>query len=116
MLENLHVKDLALIEETEIEFTGGLNLLTGETGAGKSILLGSINLALGAKAEKESIRTGAESALVELSFSLNDNQKEKLKELELPIEEDNLLLLQRKISATKSVCRIRSSNFGVCVD
>ena len=53
MLQSLHVKNLALIEETEVEFGRGLNILTGETGAGKSLLLGSINLALGAKFDKE---------------------------------------------------------------
>ena len=52
MLQNLHVKNLALIDETEVEFGPGLNILSGETGAGKSIIIGSINLALGAKANK----------------------------------------------------------------
>ena len=56
MLESLHVKNLALIDEAEVEFKKGLNILTGETGAGKSIIIGSINLALGAKADKEYIR------------------------------------------------------------
>ncbi len=60
MLLSLHVKNLALIEEAEVEFSRGLNILTGETGAGKSILLGSVNLALGAKADKDLIRRGAE--------------------------------------------------------
>lgn len=68
MLYTLHVKDLALIKEQEIEFHEGLNILTGETGAGKSIIIGSVNLALGGKADKEMIRTGAEYALVELTF------------------------------------------------
>ena len=58
MLTHLHVKNLALIRETEIEFTEGLNILTGETGAGKSIMIGSVNLALGQKASKEMIRNG----------------------------------------------------------
>lgn len=68
MLENLHVKNLALIDEQEVVFSPGMNILTGETGAGKSIILGSINLALGAKADKDYIRTGADHALVELLF------------------------------------------------
>ena len=72
MLYSLHVKNLALIEETEVEFGKGLNILTGETGAGKSILLGSVNLALGAKAGGEIIRNGAESALVELTFDARE--------------------------------------------
>ena len=78
MLENLHVKNLALIDEQEITFTRGLNILTGETGAGKSIVLGSIHLALGAKADKDSIRSGADYALIELVFSLNDIQKKQM--------------------------------------
>ena len=69
MLVSLHVKNLALIEETEVEFGEGLNILTGETGAGKSILIGSVNLALGARFDKDMLRQGAESALVELMFT-----------------------------------------------
>ena len=79
MLESLHVKNLALIEEQEVQFGKGLNILTGETGAGKSIIIGSINLALGAKADKEAIRSGAEYALVELVFSLTEEQKKQIK-------------------------------------
>ncbi len=105
MLESLHVKNLALIDEAEVDFTKGLNILTGETGAGKSIIIGSINLALGAKADKEYIRTGADYALVELVFSLNEKQREILKEMDLP-EEDGILILQRKIMAGRSVCKI----------
>ena len=69
MLENLHVKNLALIDEIEVEFCPGLNILTGETGAGKSILLGSVNLALGGKYSADLLRTGAKFGLVELTFS-----------------------------------------------
>ena len=72
MLVNLHVKDLALIKEADIDFKEGLNVLTGETGAGKSIVIGSITLALGGKISKEIIRAGEESALVELVFVLKD--------------------------------------------
>ena len=97
MLESLHVKNLALIEEQEVQFGKGLNILTGETGAGKSIIIGSINLALGAKADKEAIRSGAEYALVELVFSLTEEQKKQIKEMGLPIEEDGSFLLSRKL-------------------
>lgn len=106
MLESLHVKNLALIDEAEVTFTDGLNILTGETGAGKSIIIGSINLALGAKADKDYIRTGAEYALVELIFSLNEKQNQIVREMELPTEEDGMLLLQRKISPTRSTCKV----------
>lgn len=113
MLENLHVKNLALIEEQEISFTQGLNILTGETGAGKSIVLGSIRLALGARADKESIRSGAEYALVELLFSLNGLQREQVLAMDIPVEEDNTLLLQRKIMPGKSICRVNGETIGV---
>ena len=106
MLESLHVKNLALIEEQEVQFGKGLNILTGETGAGKSIIIGSINLALGAKADKEAIRSGAEYALVELVFSLTEEQKKQIKEMDLPIEEDGTFLLSRKLMQGKSVCRV----------
>ncbi len=106
MLESLHVKNLALIDEQEVSFCGGMNILTGETGAGKSIIIGSINLALGAKADKELIRTGADYALVELIFSLNEQQCLKVREMDLPVEEGNMLILQRKIMPGKSICRV----------
>ena len=69
MLQNLHVKNLALIDESEVDFAGGLNILSGETGAGKSIIIGSINLALGGKVQKEMLRDPEKPALVELIFS-----------------------------------------------
>ena len=86
MLQSLHVKNLALMEETEVEFGQGLNILTGETGAGKSLLIGSINLALGGKFEKEMLRKGADSALVELVFtgSAGVRSEEHTSELQSP--------------------------------
>ena len=74
MLSNLHVKNLALIEEENIDFEEGLNILSGETGAGKSIILGSINAALGAKTSPDFIRTGAEYGLSELLFNIEDDK------------------------------------------
>lgn len=113
MLENLHVKDLALIEEAEVSFGKGLNILSGETGAGKSIILGSVNLALGAKASSEVIRTGKESALVELTFCLNDEQIKKVRAMDLDVDDDGEVLLQRKIMAGKSVCRLNGETISV---
>ena len=87
MLISLHVKNLALIQETEVNFAEGLNILSGETGAGKSIIIGSINLALGARADKDMIRNGAEYALVELVFQVTDQELlEQIHELEIPVE------------------------------
>ncbi len=107
MLQSLHVKNLALMEETEVEFGEGLNILTGETGAGKSLLIGSINLALGGKFEKDMLRKGAESALVELIFVNNpDKVLTKMKEMDLEPEEDGTIIISRKMQMGKSVCKI----------
>ena len=115
MLVSLHVKDLALIEESEVFWENGLNILTGETGAGKSVIIGSIRLALGAamssvvssKGDKDCIRTGAPYALVELIFkSQRKEVLEKMEELDLPIEEDGTIFIQRKIMPGRSVCKV----------
>ncbi|MBR1771508.1 MAG: DNA repair protein RecN [Lachnospiraceae bacterium] len=106
MLQRLHVKNLALIEETEVEFGPGLNILTGETGAGKSLMIGSLNLALGAKFEREMLRKGADSALVELIFTCEgDSVQEKLAQMELEPEEGQIIIT-RKLQPGKSVCKI----------
>ena len=111
MLYSLHVKNLALIKEQEIEFTDGLNILTGETGAGKSVVIGSVNLALGGKADASLIRTGEEYALVELVFGqLSPLQKELLEEMDIILEEDGTLLLQRKISPKRSISKVSGEN------
>lgn len=101
MLTNLHVKNLALIDEAEVEFGPGLNILTGETGAGKSILIGSINAALGKKISREMIRTGETSALVELVFETeNPHVLELLKETDLGAEEGQVII-SRKITGSR---------------
>ena len=113
MLESLKVKNLALIEEAEVDFSRGLNVLTGETGAGKSILIGSINLALGAKAEKDLIRTGKEFAYVELIFSSTDeNVLKKAEEMDV-FPEDGRFIISRKISQSKSVSKINGETVTV---
>ncbi len=110
MLINLHVKNLALIEEADVEFGPGLNILTGETGAGKSILLGSINLALGKKMTKEMIRDGADSALVELLFQIeNEAVRSRLKEMEIELPEGQLIIT-RKLSGGRSISRINGES------
>lgn len=105
MLIELHIKNLALIKKADIYFKEGLSVLSGETGAGKSILIDSINLALGAKASKDIIRIGENEGIVELIFTLDDKRKEKLRTLDISFEDD-LLIITRKISSTRSVCRI----------
>ena len=106
MLISLHVKNLVLIDEEELEFGEGLNILSGETGAGKSVLIGSVNLALGERAGKEVIRNGAEYAMIELLFEeTSDAVKKLMEELELPWE-DGSILISRKIQPTRSIFRI----------
>ena len=107
MLLNVHVKDLALIEDVDICFDNGLNILTGETGAGKSIIIGSIGIALGAKAGRDLIRNGADYALVELVFSIDsEDTKSKLKEMDINIDEDNQIIISRKIMNGKSIIKV----------
>lgn len=106
MLQNLHVKNIALIDETEVDFGQGLNILTGETGAGKSILLGSVGLALGGKYSSDLLRNGAENGLVELTFSVDDGQiRQKLEEMDI-IPDDGVVTLTRKFTGSRSISRI----------
>lgn len=113
MLAHLHVKNLALIEEIEVEFGPGLNILTGETGAGKSILLGSMQLILGAKTSKNMIRENAPYALVELLFQVeNEKAKEALKALDI-YPEDGQVLLSRKIMEGRSINKINGETSTV---
>ncbi|MCI8859096.1 MAG: DNA repair protein RecN [Lachnospiraceae bacterium] len=108
MLVSLHVKNLALMEEAEVTFGDGLNILSGETGAGKSIIIGSINLALGEKVPKEMLREHAEYALVELIFKVeNEEQLQQLKEMDI-YPEDNEVIMSRRITASRSVGKINS--------
>lgn len=107
MLQSLRVSNFALIEELEVEFSDGLNILTGETGAGKSILLGSIQTALGAKTSKDVIRNGAESAYVEIVFdNCGKAVAEELERQELSLEDGSVTISRKVTSAGKSVSRI----------
>ena len=105
MLQYLHVKNLALIDEIEVEFGRGLNILTGETGAGKSIILGSVNLALGGRYTKDILRQGTRYGLVELTFSVeSERQIRRLKELDV-YPEDGFVTLQRRLMEGRSVSK-----------
>lgn len=107
MLLELHVKNLALIEKADVEFGEGLNILTGETGAGKSIIIGSVTMALGGKAPKGSIRPGADYAYIELVFSVAGEEKRKaLRELDVEPTEDGLVIISRKLTSARSISRI----------
>lgn len=109
MLQNLHVKNLALIDEAEVDFSEGLNVLSGETGAGKSIIIGSIGVALGEKATKDIIRKDADYALVELIFSVESSVREKLAALDIPMEDDQVILT-RRISGGRPIAKINSES------
>lgn len=110
MLSVLKIRNIAIIENAEIEFNKGFNVLTGETGAGKSIILDSINAVLGFRTSRELIRTGETEAEVTALFSsVGEKTNEKLNELGLPLNDDNSLLITRTITADKNVCRVNNS-------
>lgn len=106
MLLELHVRNLALIEQADVEFGEGLNILTGETGAGKSIIIGSVNLALGQKATRDIIRSGAEYAYVELIFHVEEDKRQALKSFDVEPGEDGMLIISRKIMPSRSISKI----------
>ena len=113
MLLNLHVKNLAVIDEIEVEFSDGLNVLTGETGAGKSIIIGSINIALGGKVSRDIIRKGTEFALIELTFlAETDEQICELEKLGISLEE-NMLVISRKVTKSRTINRVNGETVNV---
>ena len=115
MLEHLHIRNVALIKESEISFGDGLNILTGETGAGKSMIIDSLQFALGGRAGKDFLRHGEKQAAVEALFSVQSQAlTEKLAENGIVPEEDGTLLITRTLSeAGKSVCSINGSTVTV---
>lgn len=111
MLKSLNIENIAVIEKADIEFSKGLNVMTGETGAGKSIIVDSINAILGERTTRELVRHGADNAMVTALFEdVNDDVNSKLAEIGIAPEDDNSLLLSRKISTQgKSTCRINGT-------
>ena len=113
MLHNLYVKNLALIDEIEVEFKEGLNILTGETGAGKSIILGSINLALGGRYSSNILRNEEEPGYVELTFLVEDEaQIQLLKALDV-YPEQGMVTLSRKMIGKRSVSKINGETVSI---
>lgn len=108
MLNSLYIENIAVIEKTTIDFQNGFNVLTGETGAGKSIIIGSINALLGGRISKDMIRSGADTAFVSGSFTVTNKEVHSLLEqYGYECEDDNELILQRKLTSSgKSSCRI----------
>ena len=106
MLRTLTINNIALISYAEIDWGQGLNILTGETGAGKSIIIDSLNFVLGDRADKSLIREGEEEALVEAEFDeINSITQEILKEYEIDFE-DGLILSRKMTIDGKNICRI----------
>lgn len=115
MLLNLHVKNLAIIDEIEVDFSEGMNVLTGETGAGKSIIIGSINMAIGGKVPKDIIRKGAGFALIELLFSVDtEEQRNYLEEHGIIVDNDEVLV-SRKFTKGRGINRINGESVPVSV-
>ena len=117
MLKTLEIENIAVIEKAEVEFSDGLNVLTGETGAGKSIVVDSINAILGERTSRELVRHGAENAYVSAYFEdVNNEVNKKLEGLGYPVDEDNSVVLSRKISSLgKSQCRINGKSASVTI-
>ena len=110
MLDLLKIQNIAIIESAEIEFSGGFNVLSGETGAGKSIILDSINAVLGFRTSRELIRTGESEARVTALFScVNKSVENKLQELSLPLSPDGTLLISRTIGFDRNVCKVNNA-------
>lgn len=115
MLKTLDIENIAVIEKASVNFSGGLNVLTGETGAGKSIVVDSINAIMGERTSRELVRYGANNAYVSAYFDdICDSALNKLKEFDIELEEDNSLLITRKISANgKSLCKVNGKTVTV---
>ena len=113
MLLELHVRNLALIERADVEFGAGLNILTGETGSGKSIFMGSVNMGLGGKVPKDMVRRGAEYAYIELIFSVDGEKGRILREMGVNPDEDGTLIISRKIMPSRSVSRINDETVTI---
>ena len=113
MLLNVSVKNLALIKESDIYFKDGMNILSGETGAGKSIIIGSINIALGGKVNKEMVRSGEDHAMVELVFKVDrESTRKKLEDAGVNLE-DGEVIVTRKIVNGRSITKVNGETFPV---
>lgn len=115
MLSRLYIENIAVIEKTEIDFTKGFNVLTGETGAGKSIVIDAISAVLGRRTSRELVRTGADSAFVSATFTdVGETTKEALKNLAISIEDE--LILEREFTLSgKNICKINSRPASISV-
>ncbi|MCR5747610.1 MAG: DNA repair protein RecN [Lachnospiraceae bacterium] len=116
MLLSEKVKNLALIKEAEIDFGEGLNVITGETGAGKSLVIGSVELALGGKASGSIVRHGESEASVELVFEVSGVQEKKeISELDIEVDDDDLVIMTRKLKENRSTAKINGDTVNASV-
>ena len=114
MLNLLHIKNVAVIEKADLSFGPGLNVLTGETGAGKSIVIDAIGALIGGRVSKDIVRTGADSALITAQFDMDDMIKSWLSDNDLEPPEDDVLLISRKITSDgRSTCRVNGVPLSV---
>ena len=114
MLVNIHVKNMALIQEVDIDLDSGLNILTGETGAGKSIIIDSVNVALGSRNFKGFVKNEAEDALVELVFMIeNEMQQKQLIDMNVAMEEDGQIIISRKLMKSRSISKINGETVPI---
>jgi DNA repair protein RecN (Recombination protein N) len=116
MLLSLRIENFALVDSLELQLGAGLSILTGETGAGKSIILDAIDAALGGKVTSRMVRTGAERALVEATFQMDDELRAYLEQHRIPLPEGNVLLCSREIVANQGSQRNRSRVNGMLVN
>jgi len=116
MLFSLRIQNFALVDRLELEFGAGLNVLTGETGAGKSIILDAIDVTLGGKVNSRTIRQGANRAMLEGTFGGNAALEQWLKEREIDLLEDNTVVCSRELAIAKGSLRSRSRVNGVLVN
>ncbi|MBP5192846.1 MAG: DNA repair protein RecN [Eubacterium sp.] len=107
MLVNLHISNIALIDELDIDFSEGLNILTGETGAGKSIIIGSIGIGLGGRFDKSLLRDETKDGMVELLFNVDEIMVEKLRKLEIEAG-DGEVLISRRLAGNRTINRINN--------
>ncbi len=117
MLQQLSIKNIALIEDITIEFNDGFNVMTGETGAGKSIIIDALNLVLGERADKELVRTGTAKARVEGIFTFYNSSgiDELIEENGIDCEDNQLIIVREISSEGKSICRINGSAVTLAV-
>ena len=117
MLSQLFIQNIAVIEKVQVTFKEGLNIITGETGTGKSIVIDALNAVLGNRTTRDLVRTGTDKAVVSARFTdIGENTKEKLSSLGFEPEEDGSLLLSREISSDgKTACKIdgRAGTVGI---